>query len=94
MLLKPGTSLCYGLDTILIVVGRDECRERYPLEVGFDGSNSSYFGDTNWQWRELAQEIQRCRGCLHLSDGQRSLLLGRLAVFYEIVAVMRLTQHS
>ena len=29
----------------------------------------------------------------HLSDGECSFLLGRLAVLYEIAAVMRLAQH-
>ena len=43
---------------LIVVVGRDERRERHALEVGGDGCCSSYFGDTNWQWRELAQEVQ------------------------------------
>ena len=37
-------SLILGVEkALIVVVGRDECRERHALEVGFDGSCSSYF---------------------------------------------------
>lgn len=47
-------SLVLGVEKpLIIVVCRDERRERHALEVGFDGSSTSYFGDTYWQWSEL-----------------------------------------
>ena len=39
---------------LIVVVGRYECREWHSLEVGFDGSGSSDFGDANWQRSKLS----------------------------------------
>ena len=39
---------------LIVVVGRDECRERHALEVGFDGFGSSDFCDANRQWSKLS----------------------------------------
>ena len=48
-------SLVLGVEkALIVVVGRDECRERHALEVCFDGSGSSDFSDANWQWCELS----------------------------------------
>ena len=48
-------SLVLGVEkALIIVVGRDECREWHSLEVGFDGSGSSDFGDANWQRSKLS----------------------------------------
>ena len=48
-------SLVLGVEKALIVVaGRDKRRERHALEVGFDGSGSSDFGDANRQRCELS----------------------------------------
>ena len=47
-------SLVLGVEkTLIVVVGRDERRERHALEVGFDGSGSSDFCDANRQRSEL-----------------------------------------
>ena len=47
-------SLVLGVEkALIIVVGRDERRERHALEVGGDGSGSSDFSDANRQWSEL-----------------------------------------
>ena len=52
-------SLVLGVEkALIIVVGRDERRERHALEVGFDGIGSSDFSYANWQRCELSQEIQ------------------------------------
>ena len=47
-------SLVLGVEkALIVVVGRDERRERHALEVGFDGSGSSDFCDANRQRSEL-----------------------------------------
>ena len=48
-------SLVLGVEkALIVVVGRDERRERHALEVGFDGSGSSDFCDANRQWSKLS----------------------------------------
>ena len=39
---------------LIVVVGRDERRERHALEVGGDGCGSADFSDANWLRSKLS----------------------------------------
>ena len=85
-------SLILGVEkALIIVVGRDERRERHALEVGFDGSCFADCPYSYWVWRKRFEKVKGGDGADELMQSQRGLLL---AVLDEVYAAVQTATHE
>ena len=76
---------------LIVVVGRDESRERYALEVGFDGVGVSDFCDSCRVRRALGEVVECVCGCLNLAKGKYGFLLRGFSALDKVAAVVGFT---
>ena len=84
-------SLVLGVKKALIVVGRDERRERHALEVGGDGSCFAECPYSYWVWRKRFEKVNGGDGADELMQSQRGLLL---AVLDEVNTAVQTATHE
>ena len=85
-------SLVLGVKkALIVVVGRDERRERHALEVGGDGSCFAECPYSYWVWRKRFEKVNGGDGADELMQSQRGLLL---AVLDEVNAAVQTATHE
>lgn len=81
-------------ETLVIVVAGDKRGERDALEFGFDGLRFADVRDADGRCGEMAEVVQGGSGELDLTERELRLLLGLVALPYEIVAVVQTAEHG